>query len=70
MRSRALLRADLNDAIGSLRRVGHPAPFLDEKRERLLDINILAGLASEHRQQGVPVVGSRDDDGVDIFTIK
>ena len=70
VRLRALLRADLDDAVVLARRLHHRAAFGDGHRRRLLDVDVLAGLAGEHRHQRVPVIGRADDDGVDGLVVE
>ena len=66
----ALLRAHLHDAVVAARHVGHPAAFPDENGERLLDVDVLAGGAGHHGHQGVPVIGSADDDGLQVLVVE
>src|SRR4030095_5079810 len=68
--SRTLLRAALYDAFVMLRGVGHPAAFADEERHRLFDVNVLARAARQYRQQRMPVVGSRNDHGVNVLAVE
>ena len=42
----------------------HVEAFVDLVAHRLLDVDVLAGLAGMDGHQGVPVVGRADDDGV------
>ena len=61
----ALLGAVLHDAVVLLRG-GYDLPGLEHiVRARLLDVDILAGLAGPDRLQGVMVVGRGDGDGID-----
>src|SRR5262249_39841139 len=46
------------------------AALLGEERDRLLDVDVLAGGAGEHGHQGVPVVGRGDDDGVHVAVVE
>ncbi len=50
--------------------VDHRPAFGDGQRERLLAVHVLAGPAGVHRRQGVPVVGSRDQNGVDVGPVE
>jgi hypothetical protein len=52
------------------RRLHHRAAFGDGHRGRLLDVDVLAGLAGEHGHQRVPVIGGADDDGVDALVVE
>ena len=70
VRPRALLRADLHDALVPSGHVDHPPPLADEQRQRLLDVDVLARGAGQHRHQGVPVVGRRDDDRVHVAVVE
>src|SRR4029453_10231397 len=45
-RAAATLRSDFHDAVVSPRRVDHPPALDDVVADRLLDVDILAGLAS------------------------
>ena len=61
------LAADLNDAIGGARGLDDLRPIGVDVDHRLLEVDVLAGL---HRIDGgrlVPVVGRRDQDGIDIL---
>ena len=50
--------------------VDHPAAFADEERQRLLDVHVLARRAGHHGHERVPVVGRRDDHGVNVFVVE
>src|SRR5262245_24633802 len=67
--ARTLLRADLHDAAVMPGGLDHPAAFADEERHRLFDVNVLAGGAGHDGQQRMPVVGSRNDHGVNILAV-
>ena len=56
----------MDDPAAGLGGLDHAAPFMDGERERLLDIDVLAGIARVDRHQRVPMVGAGDDDGVDV----
>ena len=64
------LGSDLDDALVLARRLDHPPAFDDVVAGRLLDVDILAGLAGQHGQQRVPVVGRGDRDGVDRLVVE
>src|SRR5262249_36468943 len=67
VRSAAALRPGLDDALVLARRLDH-APALDDVvRDRLLDVDVLAGLAGPDRRQRVPVVRRRDDERVNVL---
>src|SRR5262252_1735624 len=38
--------------------------------QRLLDIDVLTGLAGQNRDGAVPVIGGGDLNGIDIFSLK
>ena len=66
----AALRAVLHDAVvlaGGLD--GDPA-LVDVVAARLLDVDVLAGLAGPDGHQGVPVVGRGDGDGVEVLVFE
>ncbi len=48
----------------------HRAALDDRHRQRLLDVDVLAGPAGGDHLDGVPVVGRRDHDGVDVLAIE
>ena len=70
MRGAPLLRPHLDDAVVAAGGVDHHAPFADRQRERLLDVDVLAGLARHDGRDRVPVIGGADDDGVDVLAIE
>ncbi len=62
--------AHLGDALVLLGR-GHHGPALgDPVRQRLLAVDVLAGLAGQDGRDRVPVVGRGDHDGVDILAVE
>jgi hypothetical protein len=65
----ALLRSDLDDAIGLSADLADLAPFGDRQRYRLLAIDILARQRGLDRNLRVPVVGGRVMDNVDLFVV-
>src|SRR5262249_49080679 len=67
--ARTLLRAALHNAVVMLRGLDHPTAFASEERHRLFDVNVFARGASQDGQQRVPVVGSRNDHGVNILAV-
>src|SRR5262249_49930124 len=67
---RAALDADLDDAFVRPCRLDHGAALGDAQRQRLLDADVLAGLAGVGGHQGVAGVGSADDDGVEVATVE
>jgi hypothetical protein len=62
----SLLAPGLHDPLRLPCDAFHDAPLADREREGLLAVHILAGLAGMDGLQGVPVIGSADDDGVDL----
>ncbi len=66
----AILRAVLDDAFVLLRRSHELAAFINVVGKRLLDINILAGLASPDGSQRMPVVGGGNGDGVNVLVLE
>src|SRR5262249_8986938 len=63
----ALLAAGLEDAVVLAGRLDHGAGLADGQRQRLLAVDVLAGLARLDSRDGVPVVRRGDDDGVDVL---
>jgi hypothetical protein len=45
----------------------HPLAFVDENRERLLDVDVLAGRAGHDGEHGMPMVGGGHHHAIDIF---
>ncbi len=70
VRRAAPLRADLDDALMLARRSHHCLPFDDVDADRLLHVNVGAGLDSRDHRQGVPVVRRRDQHDVEVFLIE
>ena len=66
----ALLAAALEDALVLLDRVAHGPALGDGQRQRLLAIDVLAGLRRQDDGHGVPVVRRADQDGVDVLAIE
>src|SRR2546422_3250076 len=67
---RASLRSNLYDAAIALGGAHHSAAFLDGQAGRLLNIDILAGLASQDGHERMPVVGSGDKDGDHVLVLE
>ncbi len=67
---RAVLRAALGDAVVLPDRVDHLSAFPDVMRERLLDVNLFARLASPDGAQPVPVVLRCVADYVDVLSVE
>ena len=70
VRAGTLLRPDLHDPPMSTRRVDHPLALAQDVGQGLLDVDVLAGGARHDRHQRVPVVGRRDDYGVDVASVE
>jgi len=68
--ARALLRSNLDHAVMILGDFDHPTPFPHDVGERLFHIHILARRACQDRQQCVPMIGSRNDNGIDAFPLQ
>src|SRR5438093_4759514 len=66
-RVRPLLAAGLEDPAGLALGADELPALLDGEGERLLTVDIFAGLHRGIRDQGVPVVRCADNDGVDIL---
>ena len=64
----ALLGAGLPDDIGLANGVAHEAAFGDGEGEGLFAVDVFAGAGGGDGVEGVPVVGSGDLDGVDVWT--
>ena len=67
---RAPVEPDLAHAPVPSRRLHHAPALGHAQRERLLDVDVLAGLERVDRLQRVPVVGRRDDDRVDVAPVE
>src|SRR5262249_42301492 len=66
----ALLAAGLQDAVELAHRVDHGRGLVGGQRQRLLAVNVLLRLAGIDGEDGVPVVGGGDDDGVDVVALE
>src|SRR5258708_17068134 len=66
----APLRAHLHDALVPAARFDPCPAFVHRFGERFFDINILTGLASHHRWQGVPMIGCCHQNNIDILSIE
>lgn len=69
-RTRALLGAALDNAVVLAGGVDHLAALPDRVADGLLDVDVLAGLAAEDGHGGVPVVGRRRGDRVDVVHLE
>ena len=67
---RALLGADGHDLVGLAGGAEHRLAFGDVVRDRLLDVDVLAGQHGLDRGQGVPVVGRGDDHRVQVLAVE
>ena len=70
VRCAAALGADLHDPAVLPRGLDHLAALPDAVAGRLLDVDVLAGLAGPDRAQGVPVVGRGDHQRVDALVVE
>ena len=70
MLSGALLHADLADAIVDARRFHDRRALFDLQRERLLDVDVLAGVERVDGHARVPVIGRGDEGGVDFLGLE
>ena len=70
MRRAAALGADLHDAYAFAGRGEHDLAFNDIDTDRLLDINIGAGLDGGNHGQGVPMVGRGNEHHVEILFLQ
>jgi hypothetical protein len=66
MRSASALGSDLDDPLRLPRRGEHGRALVDVDTNRLLYINICPHLDGRDHRQCVPVVGSRDQDDIEI----
>ena len=70
VRARALLGAHLHDAIVAAGGVDHQPAVADVVRDRLLDVDVLAGVAGVDAHDRVPVLGRGDHDRVDVAVLE
>ena len=69
VRAGALLAARLHHSLVAPRGLHHFAPLAHHQRERLLAIHILARITRRDGHQRVPVIGSRDNHGVNVSLV-
>src|SRR5262249_52418963 len=67
---RALLRTDLKDAVVLADVVDEDAAFADVCGERLLGVNVVAGLHGDDARTRAGVIGRGDDHGVELFVVE
>ena len=67
---RTLLGAVLEDASGLLDCRAERPILIDADAEGLFDVDVLAGLDGANGERHVPVIGSCDDDGVDVLAFE
>jgi hypothetical protein len=65
----ALLGAGLQDSVVLLLDREQPLALVDRERQRLLAVNVLAGLHGGHGDQRVPVVDGGADDHVEVLLL-
>ena len=70
VRRAAALHADLDDALVLARRRQHRLAFADVDADRLLDVDVAAGLGRRDHRQRVPVIGRGDQRDVDVLLIE
>jgi hypothetical protein len=70
VRGRAVVEAHLHAHVVPALRLDHLPPFPDVVGRRLLDVDVLAGLAGQDGGQRVPVVGRDDRHGVDGLVVE
>ena len=66
----ALLRAGLDDLLRGFDDPDHLGAFGDRVRDRLLDVDVLAGGDGVERHRLVPVIGRADHDRVDLAVVE
>ena len=70
MRHAPLLHADLDDLLVPILGLDDRRALGRVVRQRLLDVDVLAGVAGVDRHRHVPVVGAADQDGVDVLAVE
>ncbi len=70
MRTRPLLGSHLDDPLAPASDIDHPSSFTHKQTQWFLDVDILTGCTGHHGHQGVPVVGGRDDDRIDVAIVE
>ncbi len=70
MLATAPLGTHLHDALVTLRGLKHGAALVNGRGERLLDIDILPGLAGQHGGQGMPVVGRGNEHHIHVLAVE
>ena len=70
VRRAAALHADLDDALVLARRRQHRLALADVDADRLLDVDVAAGLGRRDHRQRVPVIGRGDQRDVDVLLIE
>lgn len=63
------MRADLHHPAVAPRRLDHSAAFVDRNRQRLLHVDVFAGVAGVDRLDRVPVIGGGDHDCIKIVPV-
>ncbi len=66
----AILGTHLDNPAITSRRLDHLPALVDRPAERLLAIDVLARLAGQHGDGGVPVVGRGHEHGVDVLAVE
>ena len=70
VRSRPLLNADLHYSPVPPGGLHHEPPFANGGGNRFLYVHVFAGFAGVNRDQGMPVIRSRDHNDVDVLAIE
>ena len=65
--ARALLHAHLADAVVDARGLDDERTFFDFQRQRLLDVDVFAGVERVDGDRRVPVIGHADQRHIDFF---
>ncbi len=68
--ARSLLHAHLADAVVHPRRLDDRRALLDRQRQRLLDVDVLAGRQRVERDWTVPVIRHGDEHRVDVLLVE
>ena len=66
----ALLRSNLKDALRGRGDLADLLAFFDRESQRLLAVDVLAGLHRLDRDFGMPMIGRRDDHSFDVLTLQ
>src|SRR5208283_872015 len=67
VRLAAMLRANLDDEVAGMHGVAGGFGFREDVAHGLFDVNVLAGFSGELQKRRVGMIGSGDDNGVDVL---